>query len=715
MKWKKQNYIPIYIILFIFLVIVGYYVGALFYFPDFSILNVSEKMAAIQKHPFKWYWNEATLVSIGCCLLLWLWMVVMLSFRNRNFHFNQEHGTAQFADIENIKKKLADPETRKNRSLTKHIQISKNILSNNNMLIIGSSGSYKTTSMLIPNILKATSSYVILDVKGDLLYHYGNYFIEKGYALRTLNLKKPLKSDRYNPFEYVRNEQDIIKLITNLQASVRKPDAMSGDPFWDDGARLYLQSLFMYEFLEAKEQGRKGTMNNILKLVNAESKVIDPDDGTTELSFLMEVLATKKGSHYPPVRDYRKLKEGASETVRSILLIINAMLSLCETSEVKRIFEADDMNIRELGVGVDGNPKHPVILFLVLPDNDTSYNFLISMFYTQMFDILMDVADEEVRGPLPIEVEVWMDEFYAGAKPNNPDALLGVVRSRNITMIPILQSISQIKTLFKDSKWETIMDNVATVVYLGSGPAATGTHETISKILGNTTIDSRNEGLSMGKNGNMSNNYQRMTRELMKPDEVKRIPREDCIVFLESRDPIYDQKAIPFDTEIFKYANSLPKYIHPIETIWNEKELLYGTIKEREQVQFLSEEDVAFYREAAKNDERIHIFDVDEESMLYLNWSTPQKSTADIEQLFAAATPKSIVNIEPPEDVTKDLSGSVIECLERYHALLSDKVKEVIISSLETGLPEERIKNFFFLSDEETETLYRAYRLLKVI
>ncbi len=193
-----------------------------------------------------------------------------------------------------------------------------------------------------------------------------------------------------------------------------------GKPFWDDGVDLYLQAIFYYEWLQAREEKRVGNMNNILYLVNLETQKM-PDGETTRLQLEMEKLAKRKGELYPPVRDYRKLKEGATETVRSIIIMVNAMLKLCETAGVKRIFEEDDIHIRELATGVGGTVEHPtqnkIALFLILPDNDHSYNFLISIFYTQSFDILMRIADNEFHGPLPIPVEFWMDEFYAGAKP----------------------------------------------------------------------------------------------------------------------------------------------------------------------------------------------------------------------------------------------------------------------------------------------------------
>lgn len=724
MNWKKKNNNSFYVVVLLVISVAMYFIGGVFTFEEVTINNFTIFLNEVVQNPLRNWWSDKTLACLGLGLIGWMWFVSDYTYKNRNFHFNKEYGAEDFANISEIAKTLVAKDDTNIRSLSRNIKVSKGkVLSNNNMLIIGSSGSYKTTSMVTPNILQAQSCYVLLDVKGDLLYNYGNYFREQGYTVRSLNLKEPLKSDRYNPFKYIETENDLVKLITNLQKSVKPPDASAGDPFWEDGARMFLQSVFSFEWLRAKDEGRYGKWNNVLELINYE--VTQVDKHTTKLQLMMNELAELKGAYYPPVREYRKLKEGAEDTVKSIVITVNAMLSKCETAQIRRIFEDDDINIRELGLGVDNNPNKKVILFLVLPDNDTSYNFLISMFYTQMFDILMRCSDEEIHGPLPIEVEVWMDEFYAGAKPSDPDVLLGVVRSRNISMIPILQSISQIKTLFKNDKWEVIMDNVATVVYLGSGPAALGTHKYISEVLGKTTIDSRNDSMSIGKNGSNSNSYQRMARNLMEPAEVKRMDRKNCIIFLESRPPIFDEKALPFDTKIFKYAQSLPKYIHPVETVYNEKLLEYRTILNPSQVQFLEPEEVGFYKEAQKQDDRIRIFEMDEEEMLYLNWSTPRLSEVEVENLFLQAKGKEIdeslvpIDMLEKENVPKvgtqengyDLSGSLYECLAKYGSDLTEEQQEEILLSIEVGIGEDIVKSYFHKPAKEMRLLRKAYEL----
>lgn len=333
-------------------------------------------------------WNDRTPMVMGIASILWLMGVSYFLTYYRNYHFGAEHGTADWGDVRMMLKQLQDPDSMRNTIVSKNISIGFDALSNMNMLIMGGSGSGKTTGIVIPNILLGSCTNVILDIKGDLLKKYGNYLRQNGIVVRSLNLKNPLQSDRYNPFLYIQNYSDLIGLITNIQNSVTPPDAQKGDPFWQDGVGLYLQSLFEYEWLESKREGRKPTMNNILKLVNLEARKMSVRDEETEemkeitqLQWLMDTLATERGDDYPPVRDYRKLKEGAAETVRSIIIMVNAQLRLCELPEIRRIFEDDDLDLPSLGLGV-GKTKKKTALFLVMRSGDTSYNLFISMLYT---------------------------------------------------------------------------------------------------------------------------------------------------------------------------------------------------------------------------------------------------------------------------------------------------------------------------------------------
>ena len=712
-----------FLILLMVLILLTYYLCGLFKVPGVTFDNFQYILLDIIQNPFENWWTDKTAAYMGVVFLAWLMFVAWYINYYRNTQFGAEHGTEQWADVKKLSKSLRDKDELKNTYLSKNIAVSNKVLSNMNILVIGGSGSYKTTSVVVPNILMAACTNVILDIKGDLLRKHGNYLKQHGITVKSINFVNMEESDRWNPFAYIERETDLIRLITNMQASVKPPDAMKGDPFWDDGVALYLQAMFYYEWLQAKEENRPGNMNNILYLVNLESKRID-EEGTTALQAEMDRLAGIKGDDYPPVRDYRKLKEGATETVRSIIIMCNAMFRLCETASLKRIFEADDIDIKSLGLGINGDPSRKTALFLVMPDNDESFNFLISMFYTQLFDVLMRTADFECGGSLPIHVRLWADEFYAGPKPLNTEKLMGTIRSRNMSIVPVLQSISQIKAVFPQDKWEIFLDNCAIVLYLGSGPASYSTHEYISKLLGDMTIDKRTDGTSTGHFGNASINNDKLGRTLMTPAEVKRMPRKDCIIFLEGQYPIYDEKNLPFQTARWKESEELAGkngYKHPVRVVFDEETMSYRTIESKSAIQFLSKEEVQFYKNAEKTNKTIKVFEMDEEEFLYLNWrANPPVTESEIEEIFAEAekqlkgdtdSEKEMKQITAEKPLSKkwNLSGSIQDCIRRYADQLDDAQMNEILAGLEAGLTERQIKSYFSLPAEKMCQFRRAY------
>lgn len=713
--------------------VISYYIGGLFKLSGVNLTNIQENLLYIFTHPLHNWWSGEK--SMGCLtggFLVWIFFVGYYTYHYRDFHFGTEFGSEDWGDPVAISKRLQGSDPENLRILSKNLAVSREdgVLSNNNMILVASPGRYKTTGIVERNIITCSASVVMLDVKGASQRKLGNYLLEQDYKVNSFNLKEPWLSDRYNPFLYIERESDLIRLITNLQASVKKPEAFQGDPFWDDGVRLYLLSMFFLEWLTAKEEARYGSMNNILELVNLENKKM-ADGKTSRLEVKMNEIAQRKGDGYPPVRDYRKLKEGATETVRSIIIMVNSMLALCETADMKRIFSGNDINIPEIGLGVDRNPKKKTALFLILPDNDTSYNFIINMFYTQLFDVLMRIADNEIHGPLPVPVEVWADEFYAGPKPADPEQLMGTIRSRNISMIPILQSISQAQTLYKNDKWKILFDNSAVFAFYGAAPGANDTHKYISELLGKATIDTRTDGLHSGRNGSGQINHAKAGREMMTPAEVRRMHPKDCIIFVEGELPVYDQKNLLWeqDPKLQKHLDDLGPYEHPVHAIYNEERMEYRTVEDVENIRYLDQEDAAFYIEAAKTDDRIKIFDVNDKEFLYLNWHKPVLSDAEIMELFRNDfAGEEEPSQEQPEESgsrkvsetehttvsgsTKDhhrLKGSVVDCLKRYAGELSQEQINEILLGMESGLTEKQIKTYFFLPPEQAARYRRAY------
>lgn len=720
------------------LLILAYFGCGLLKLDGVTINNYQQKLLYIFTHPFRNWWTKKTPAFMSVVFVAWIMFIAYYLDQNRNYHFGVENGSEQWADVNKLSKTLRDSKNEKNNTyLSERIAVSNNALSNMNMLVIGGSGSYKTTSVLTPNLLLAGMTNVILDIKGDLLRKHGNYLKEHGVKVKSFNLINPEESDRYNPMQYLQKETDVIRLITNMQASVKPPDAQKGDPFWDDGVALYLQAMFFHEWLTAKEENRKPTLNNILKLVNMESKHVGDgeEDDKTELQLEMDRLAELHGDDYPPVRDYRKLKEGATETVRSIIIMVNAMLRLCETSALKRLFEDDDIDIPSLGLGVDGNPNKKTALFLVMPDNDQSFNFLISMFYTQLFDVLIRIADHKCHGSLPIHVRLWADEFYAGPKPTNTEVLMGTIRSRNLSIVPILQSIAQIKAVFPQEKWEVFLDNCAVMIYLGSGPAAFSTHEYISKLLGEMTIDTRNDGVTTGSHGSSSLNNQRAGRGLMTPGEVKRLGRKKCLIFMEGQYPILDWKNLPFETPEWKESERLAGkegYKHPVRVVYNPKTMTYRTIRNESKFQAIDKKDVAFYKEAEKTDNSIKVCEVNEEEFLYLNFNVEPKPTEEeLIQMLIQNRNEMEESKEKPEsnnskvpkfgtnkkntDTKQDewnLSGSIEQCIIRYASRLNGEQINQILLGLEQGLTDEQVKSYFTLPADKMKQQRNMFRVM---
>lgn len=749
---KRKTPWGIFLIILVILIIGAYFGCGLMKLDGVTMSNYQEKLLYIVMHPLRNWWTDKTPAFMGCAFIAWIMFIAYYLDQNRNYHFGVENGSEQWADVNKLSKTLRDKNKQNNTYLSERIAVSNHSVSNMNMLVIGGSGSYKTTSVVTPNLLLAGMTNVILDIKGDLLRKHGKYLKAHGITVKSFNLINPEESDRYNPMAYLEKETDVIRLITNMQASVKPPDAMKGEQFWDDGVALYLQAVFFHEWLTAKEEGRKPTLNNILKLVNMESKHVgNEDDDMTELQLEMNRLEDIHGDDYPPVRDYRKLKKGAAETVRSIIIMVNAMLRLCETSSLKRLFEDDDIDIPSLGLGVDGNPNKKTALFLVMPDNDQSFNFLISMFYTQLFDVLIRIADHKCNGSLPIHVRLWADEFYAGPKPNNTEVLMGTIRSRNMSMVPVLQSIAQIKAIFPQEKWEVFLDNCAVMIYLGSGPAALSTHEYISKLLGDMTIDTRNDGVTTGVHGNSSLNNQRSGRGLMTPGEVKRMSRKDCLIFMEGQYPIRDRKNFPFNTPIWKESKKLAGkngYKHPVRVVYNPRTMTYRTIRSKQDFQVIDKKDVAFYKEVEKTDKSIKVCEINEEDFLYLNFDADPKPTEEeliqlfekskkdtglqeraieMEEQLMQENRSNVPNFGTEEETTEvdeevqkekkeekwDLSGTINQCIQRYAERLTEDQLNEILLGLENGLTEEEVKSYFTFPVEKMNQYRRTYQFMQ--
>ena len=650
---KKKFPFELFLSLFIMVEIVFYLLSGVCNIPNVTILNLRECIKYSFMHPLE-AWNDKTISFLGIGFLVWFALMTYYMQHYRNYHPNL-YGSAEWRDVYEANKCYADKDEKHNRILTQNLKVSlRQGLANNNMAVIASSGDFKTTSLVEQNGLQFGSTYIFLDLKGELQRKLGNAFKENGYTIKSLNFNEPHLSDRYNPFVYIETELDLLRAVKTLHESCRpmkSEHAASADPFWDDAVQLLLQALFYAVWLEGKNNKKIGTINRLNELLNLESSyIIDPltEERVSELQIYMDKLAAKYGDDYPPVRDYRGLKDGAPDTVRSVVLMLRGMLKICNTAEVKRIFEDNDINIRELGTGVKGDINKKIVLFLVMPAVNNAYNWIINMFYDQTFDILQRLSNFEIEAPLPVRVEFWMDEIYAGPKPTDLLELLGIVRGWNMSIVLILQSVAQMEDMWKGAKWKVVKDNLSVVLFLGSGPFASETHEAISKATGTGTFDLVTDNVHLGANSNSGLNWSQKDRPLMTPDDVKIMPATDAIIFIKSSQPIYDTKAIPFDRPDYGYKApkwlksryqrtlALGNYVHPVYTFYDAEHFHYITINRDEPFQIIkNKKDIEALQAEAMINKDVYTFTVDEEKLLYLSWGKPAYTQENIEKIYS--------------------------------------------------------------------------------
>lgn len=750
LKNRKISY-KVYLALLPIVLLFSLFFAGVFSYEDTNLLNIPDKLVILSKHfwEFKRYFNKYTLQCLGWGICIWVFLCYYIMDKMRNWQSHIAYGSEDWGDAEDITKRRASKDESLNRIISKNLRIDTQgdgKASNNNMVVVASSGKFKTTSVVVPNLLEGGANKVILDVKGEIMKKYGLYLIEKGFTLRCLNLKYPQLSDRYNPCKYLETEEDIIKLIANIHKSLDKPDAMKGDQFWDDGVDFYLQSIFYYEWYQSKKDNRKALFNNVLSLVNDEAKIdetIPVEKGQkpiTELQKKMDALAKEDSPDNPAVRDYRKLKNGATETVRSILIITNAKLKLCQTKALKRIFEEDDMNIKEFATGVGGTLEKPtknkLIIFLCVDDSDQSYNFVCSMLYSQASTILMRMADNDFDGKLPIPLEMWLDEFYAGARPADCAQLMGVIRSRNISMIPILQSVSQLKDLYQGDKAEIIHDNVPIFWFGGCGQGAIETQKAISELLGKSTVDISSDGYN---GNNRSNNYQKTGRELMTPAEVKNMDKHNCVVFLEDERPVFDRKALPWENNpLYDHAMQLNKESGVSGYVVEPKSMIdphtgdYVTINNSKNI-----EETTQLPEAAKT------IDIYSDEFLHMNFNKKEPSDEDvseeIKKLYAInksveqkskkrkAKAKQNMNENVTNSVTfgsntsdmidkmdikntmADVPKTIEDGIITYFSNMDENQRELIQTAIENGMPDMLIRRMFIMDYEKMKQFYDSY------
>ena len=520
-----------------------------------TIFTLMDAFSAATKNPFSLHWTPYTMKFIGIFLLLYGGAILFYYTGQKNTRPGEEHGSASWGSVRELDKKYRDKDAGKNVILTQHLQMSMNgKLHRRNLLqiIVGGSGSGKTRFLAKPNLMLANASFIVTDPKGEMLRAVGNLFLEEGYVLRVFDLIDPAKSDCYNPFCYIRKDADVFKLIDNFIKNTTPKGAKANDPFWEKSETALDAALMLYLLHEAPVEDQN--METILYMIENGGAKEEDDDYQSPLDLLFEALEEEQPDHIA-VRQYHIFKQAAGKTAKSILVSAAVRLASFTLPEIQRITASDDMELGKLG-------ERKQAIFCIIPDsNDASLNFLVGMLYTQAFQELYYQADKVHQGALPVPVRLMFDEFANVALPDGYARLQATMRSRNIMSTIILQNISQLKALFKDD-WEGIIGNADSFIYLGGNEQST--HKYISELLGKETIDTKTSSQSKGRNGSFSQNFQQAGRELMTPDEVRRLDNKNAIILIRCEKPVIDEKY-----DILKHPNihrtedgGAPLYLH---------------------------------------------------------------------------------------------------------------------------------------------------------
>lgn len=404
-----------------------------------------------------------------------------------------------------------------------------------NTVVVGGSGAGKTRFYAKPNLCQAANaashgtSYVVLDPKGEMLRDTGYLLAQRGYDVRVLDLLNMEKSHCYNPFVYLRDDNDVQRLVTNLFKSTTPKGSQSNDPFWDTAASMLLLALVFYLKYEAPPDEQNFSM--VMEMLRAADVREDIDEYASPLDELFERLEMRDPEHIA-VKYYKDYHSGSAKTLKSIQITLAARLEKFNLSSLAALTAADELDLPSLG-------EKKVALFALIPDNDTSFNFLVSILYTQLFQQLFYLADHKHGGSLPVPVHFLMDEFANVSLPDDFDKILSVMRSRQVFVSIILQNLAQLKALF-EKQWESILGNCDEFLYLGGNEQST--HKYVSELLGKATIDTNTYGRLSGRNGNYSTNYQISGRELMTPDEVRMLDNRYALLFIRGEPPIMDEK-----------------------------------------------------------------------------------------------------------------------------------------------------------------------------
>ena len=533
---RQENQKTIYIllgILSVFVIWLALMVAGC-YEDNIKLFELLDRLTVAMNNPTHITFNEYSLKAVLIFLFLYAMGIGVYFSSRENRRPGEEHGSARWGNVKSVVRRYMDKDSYKNIILSQNMRLGLNAKKhrrNLNVLVVGGSGAGKTRFYAKPNLMQCNTSFIVADPKGEMLRSIAPLLIENGYDVKVFNLIEPENSDGYNPFVYIRKDEDVIKLISNLIQNTTPKNAQQNDPFWEKSEIALDSALMLYLLHEAPPEEQ--TFEMLMFLIENAATVEDEDESgyQSPVDILFQGLEDEKPEHIA-VRQYKIFKQASGKTAKSILISAAVRLAAFNLPEIAKMTSYDNLDIGTLG-------ERKRAIFCVIPDNDNSFNYLVGMLYTQAFQALYFNADNNHGGELPIPVHIVMDEFANVALPDNFERILATMRSRRISVSIIIQNMAQLKALFKDS-WENITGNCDTLLYLGGNEQST--HEYISKMLGKETIDTRTRGITKGQHGSSNTNYQNAGRELLTLDEVRLLDNSNALIFIRGERPLIDKK-----------------------------------------------------------------------------------------------------------------------------------------------------------------------------
>ena len=501
-------------------------------YMDKGLINAIPYLNEALNHPFQIQWTNSTLKTIGIFLIIYVLGVGMYLSSSKNYRRTEEYGSAKWANPNTVCKKYANKDYFSNKVFSQNVRMGldgKKHRRNLNTVVIGGSSAGKTRFYAKPNIMQCNTSFVVLDPKGEIIRSVGHLLEDNGYVIKVIDLIDMSKSLGYNPFHYIQSDKDVLKLITNLIRNTTPKGSSPNDPFWEKSETALLEALMLYLYHYAPEDEQNFTM--VMEMLNYAEVKEDEEDYESPLDELFKRLEMID-SNSLALKQYKIYKQAAGKTAKSILISVGVRLAAFNLEELASLTKYDEMELEQIG-------ERKTALFAIIPDNDSTFNFVVGMLYTQLFQMLYYQADYVHGGELPVPVHFLMDEFANVALPDEFDKLLSTMRSRQIFVSIILQNLAQIKALYKDS-WESILGNCDETYYLGGNEQST--HKYISELLGKETLDTNTYGKSEGRSGNYSTNYQQTGRELLTADEVRLLNNNYGLLFIKGERPVKDKK-----------------------------------------------------------------------------------------------------------------------------------------------------------------------------